>query len=187
MGSRSTFLRLGEECNECVPSVRFSAVELPEPWRRWTPSMEDDDGTDEEISLALELRDRLHPSDALSCFGLLPRALPEIDMADVFPDKELDLLEGPELPLRLRSNDGTAALPPPAPPLPPGTGLPLFPRLSKAALMSGGIGIWCMMLTDRQSAACIIRYSFVVGGRQHPGHPGLLYPVCFGGGLVRAH
>jgi hypothetical protein len=27
MGSRSTFLRFGEECNECVPSVRFSAEE----------------------------------------------------------------------------------------------------------------------------------------------------------------
>jgi len=168
--------------------MRRSAAESPGPWRRWIPwSKGEGVGTDEEIALALELRDRLLPRDALSCFGLLPRVLLEIDMEDVFPDNELDLLEG-ELPLFLRSYDGMTDLPPP--PMPrafAGMGLPLVPRLSRAALMSGGMGTWCTILTDRQSAACIIRCSFAVGGRQHPGQPGLLYPACFGGGLVRAH
>jgi hypothetical protein len=83
--------------------MRLSTAESPRPWRRWIPRSKGDElGTDEEIALPLELRDRLLPSDALSCFGLPPRVLPEIDMADVFPDKELDLLEG-ELPLFLRS------------------------------------------------------------------------------------
>lgn len=185
--SRSTFLRLGDECDECIPSIRLSAAESPR--RRWIPwSKGDEVGTDEEIALPLELRDRLLPSDVLSGFGLPPRVLPERDMADVFPDKELDRLEGPELPLFLRSNEGMIDLPPPPMPRPlAGTGLPLVPRLSRAALMSGGIATWWTMLTDRQSAACIIRYSLGVGGRQHPGQPGLLYPTCFCEGLVRAH
>lgn len=128
-----------------------------------------------DIAFPLPVRERLLPRAEIDCFGLLPRAFPEIDTDAVLPDTEPDL--GLEFPLFLRSKPGIGAFDP-VPARPPltdnvGTGLPLGPRLSKAAFMSVGIGTWWIILTDRQSAAWIMRCSLTVGGRQHPGHPGL--------------
>lgn len=69
--------------------------------------------------------------------------------------------------LFLRSNGGMNGLEDDRPPV-------VSP--SRISLISGGIGIWCTILIDRQSAACIIRYSLGAGARQQPGQPGLGKP-----------
>jgi len=147
--SRSTFLRFGEECNECGPSERLSAL-----WRRWfcSCSMVDAVGTELDTAAVLQLRERLTPSDECTCFGLPVRGLP-VTEDDVLPDRDDDL-DGLE-PLDLRSVGGMVAFrllfrPTPAE---VGIGLPLVPKLSKAAFISGGIGTWCTILTDLQSCS----------------------------------
>lgn len=56
---------------------------------------------------------------------------------------------------------------------------------SRRVLISGGTGILCTVLTAVHSVTWIIRYSFWVGGRQHPGKP-LLKTAGFCG-FKRAH
>lgn len=175
LGSRSTLLRFGEECDEWIPSARFSRL-----GRRC--SIVEEVGTDEEMAFPLELRERLLFNEECICFGLL-RAFPE-PVNGLFPVIEGDL-EGLELPLFLRSIDGIVVVLIVMAGRPPGVGLALRPRLSRAAFISGGIGTWCTILTDLQSAAWIRRCSCTVGGLQQPGQP--INPACFGGGLRRAH
>lgn len=96
-------------------------------------------GTEDEMAFPLELRDRLLWRDEYICFGLPVRGLPVID--DVLPETDPDL-EGLALPPPLRSADGIVvfrllAIRPPL--AGAGIGLPLVPRLSSAALISGGM------------------------------------------------
>lgn len=49
-------------------------------------------------------------------------------------------------------------------------------KLSRMFLISGGIGTEWTTLTECQSAACTRRHSLGLGGRQHPGQPGLSCP-----------
>lgn len=147
-------------------------------------------GTDAEIAVSLEVLERFAERKLVGGCGLPPTRLPGIDIVSDFAAKAPDLVEGLEVPLFLRSKDGL-----PVPLLRPGfgdtegRGLPLLDKPSNTALISGGIGTWWMMLTDRQSAAGMSLYSLGEGGRQQPGQPGLLYPDCLGGGggSVRAH
>lgn len=107
-------------------------------------------GTELDTAAVLELRERLIPSDECICFGLPVRDLPVTE--DVLPERDDDL-EGLEPP-DLRSVGGMVAFrllfrPTPAE---AAIGFPLVPRLSKAAFISGGMGTWCTILTDLQSA-----------------------------------
>lgn len=146
--SKSRFLRLGEEWDECGPSTCFSEMSRC-AWRRcpWCCSIVDAVGTEEEMEFPLEFRDIVFATDIAVCFGLPPgRPREGIDMDGDFPERLLDL-EGLALPLFLRSKDGIEGLLLPPLLLPPlagkaGVGLPLIERLSNAALISGGMDTW---------------------------------------------
>ena len=133
--------------------------------------------TEADTAAKVELRDRLLPINGWVCFGLPVHCLE--GTADL--DRDADL-EG--LPFNLRSGV-LVPLMVPARPTAFGTGLPLVPRLSNAALMSAGIGTWCTTLTDLQSAGGISLCSAGVGALQQPGQPALAEPACLG--LARAH
>lgn len=94
--------------------------------------MVDTVGTEVDTATELELRATLLLTDEWACFGLPVHCLN--DTADLVSDADL---EG--LPLNLRSGVPVPLIVP-ARPTPLGTGLPLVPRLSNAAFMSGGIG-----------------------------------------------
>lgn len=158
--SRSMALRPGEEVDGGVPG--FSGPSLID-WRRSVGG----DGR----RLAPVLRERLFDREAELCFGL-PRDLGGMEMAADFGGMTAGLDGGLPLALLFFLSGG---FDPGAPlagaaGLPPGRGAA---RPSRVALISGGIGIWWTMLTDRQSAGWIMRCSEATGGRQHPGHPGL--------------
>lgn len=109
------------------------------------------------------LRERLLDNDALPCLGLPPdRGFPGTAMAADLG--RVGLAREGGLLLCFRSSDGGGLM-----------REALGEKLSSTALTSAGMGIWWILLTDRQSAAWIRRCSEADGGRQHPGHPGLLY------------
>ena len=98
------------------------------------------------MAFPLELRERLLAKEVVICCGLPPgRPMLGMGMAEDFPDKLFDLLEELALPLFFRSNVSIGTFPLEPHPLlaeSAGVGLPLRERLSKAALIFGGIGTW---------------------------------------------
>lgn len=98
-----------------------------------------------------------------------------------------DLVGGLLLPLLLLSKGGIADLETPERKVGEDVEVGLGERISSADFTSGGSATLCTMLTDRQSAAGIMRYSLGAGGRQQPGQPGLLRPARVAGGSVLAH
>lgn len=69
-----------------------------------------------------------------------------------------------------------------------GGGAVTIPRaLSRSALISGGGGTLCTVITACQSAGGIKRASLALGGRQQPGQPGFWAPGALTRGLALAH
>lgn len=106
-------------------------------------------------------------------WGLSPeRVFDGTDTGDVFAEGETADLLRLVLELFLRSINGIDG----PRPSPGDMGLLLRDKLSRMLLISGGIGTEWTTLTECQSAACTRRCSLGLGGRQHPGQPGLSCP-----------
>ena len=184
--SRSTDFRLGDEWEECMPSPRRS--EVGTVLRRVGFSVFDAFGTEEETAAELELLDRFDPGLKLPCLplpvlgvfiGLVERIfdlpvgvvlaallffLVEVGV-DGFDDREVGD-DGWELLALYGIGRG---------------------RNLRMASISAGTGVRWTMLTAGQSKGLIFSNSWGYGARQQPGHPGLLYPDCLGGGSMFAH
>lgn len=160
--SISRDLRLGDEFDEWVPSPRRSGG--PEAvLRRATASTEDELGTEDEIALGVLDAFALGEVDAI---GLLPLFGDGVASGLIVGFDGVDILRtGVEgLEARAFGEVGTV------------DGALVGGRLREESRrsMSGGIGVPWTMFTAFHSAAWIMLYSDWRGGRQQPGHPGLL-------------
>lgn len=174
--SISRDLRLGDELDDCVPSTRRSGA--PEAvLRRATASTKDELGTDDETAAELGVLDPFELGE-VDAIGLLPLFGDGVASGLMVGFDGADTLRAGVDGLDMDFGEvGTVE------------GALVGGRLSEASRrsISGGIGVPWTMFTAFHSAAWIMLYSNGEGGRQHPGHPGLLYPFVFAGGSMSTH